>query len=315
MNRAAIVTTLAPLLLSTIATAQVPAPPTASAPAPNPRLALQRELAAARSADAALPQPLRARLAAFGLTLLPRSLAQAAPDQRVRAILRQCRPGRSAVEHRALLELLAQSPTTVAPLRRAARIEPAPHRRLAALSALILGDEAERPFALDRALLDRSPTVRQAIVRELRATAAADDVAHLSKRLRHRTAAVRVRAVEALARLGHPSAVDALIAAAPTAATGLRAGDQAASTRGHVAFVRQVAYARDFDVEVASAAFIADPSVDVVQDGAVLDATIAGTVTVRTIRRSYRAALRKLTGSDPGRDPSEWPQWRARQPR
>ncbi|MCA8950324.1 MAG: hypothetical protein KDE27_12535 [Planctomycetes bacterium] len=41
--------------------------------------------------------------------------------------------------------------------------------------------------------------------------------------------------------------------------------------RGHVAVINQTAYVRDFDVEVAQAAFIADPKVDVIQDGVVLD--------------------------------------------
>jgi general secretion pathway protein D len=41
--------------------------------------------------------------------------------------------------------------------------------------------------------------------------------------------------------------------------------------RGHVAVINQTTYVRDFDVEVAQAAFIADPKVDVVQDGIVLD--------------------------------------------
>ena len=41
--------------------------------------------------------------------------------------------------------------------------------------------------------------------------------------------------------------------------------------RGHVAVMNQTAYVRDFDVEVAQASFIADPKVDVIQDGIVLD--------------------------------------------
>jgi len=39
----------------------------------------------------------------------------------------------------------------------------------------------------------------------------------------------------------------------------------------HVAVLNQTSYVRDFDVEVAQAAFIADPKVDVIQDGVVLD--------------------------------------------
>lgn len=41
--------------------------------------------------------------------------------------------------------------------------------------------------------------------------------------------------------------------------------------RANVAVINQTSYIRDFDVEVAQAAFIADPKVDVIQDGIVLD--------------------------------------------
>ena len=41
--------------------------------------------------------------------------------------------------------------------------------------------------------------------------------------------------------------------------------------RGYVAVINQTSYIRDFDVEVAQAAFIADPKIDVIQDGIVLD--------------------------------------------
>ncbi|MBL8722476.1 MAG: hypothetical protein JNK49_00435 [Planctomycetes bacterium] len=41
--------------------------------------------------------------------------------------------------------------------------------------------------------------------------------------------------------------------------------------RGHVAVINQTTYIRDFDVEVAQAAFIADPKIDIIQDGIVLE--------------------------------------------
>ncbi|HEX5051161.1 MAG TPA: hypothetical protein VFZ65_05280 [Planctomycetota bacterium] len=46
-------------------------------------------------------------------------------------------------------------------------------------------------------------------------------------------------------------------------------------TTGHVAVVNQTAYVRDFDVEVAQAAFIANPIIDVVQDGITIEASVA----------------------------------------
>ena len=41
--------------------------------------------------------------------------------------------------------------------------------------------------------------------------------------------------------------------------------------RANVTMVQQISYVKDFDVEVAQAAFIADPQVGILQDGIVLD--------------------------------------------
>ena len=83
------------------------------------------------------------------------------------------------------------------------------------------------------------------------------------------------------------------------------------AVRGHFAMIRQQAYVRDFDVEVAQASFIADPKVSVLQSGVVLDTTVHAVVTYRTkIVAAYRRALHRLTGADPGRDPASWEAWR-----
>jgi type II secretory pathway component GspD/PulD (secretin) len=78
--------------------------------------------------------------------------------------------------------------------------------------------------------------------------------------------------------------------------------------RGHVAVTNQTTYVRDFDVEVAQAAFIADPKIDVVQDGLVLDVqpTILNdrkyiilnlTPTVAELERPIRTFTTSLAGS------------------
>ena len=83
-----------------------------------------------------------------------------------------------------------------------------------------------------------------------------------------------------------------------------------------MAITQQTAYIRDFDVEVAQAAFIANPVVDVIQSGVVLDVTVAAVVTHRIqIVNAYRGALRCLVGSDPGSDPSRWTDWLLELPR
>jgi hypothetical protein len=64
---------------------------------------------------------------------------------------------------------------------------------------------------------------------------------------------------------------------------------------------------------VAQASFIADPKVDILQSGSVLDVTIHGVVEEQVrIVRAFRGALQKLGGSDPGPNPSAWALWLAK---
>ena len=70
--------------------------------------------------------------------------------------------------------------------------------------------------------------------------------------------------------------------------------------RGHVAVINQTAYVRDFDVEVAQAAFIADPKVDVIQDGIVLDVSpviLNLNPTVAELQRPIPTFTTSLAGS------------------
>ena len=66
--------------------------------------------------------------------------------------------------------------------------------------------------------------------------------------------------------------------------------------RGHVSIINQTAYVRDFDVEVAQAAFITDPKIDVIQDGVVLDAKdvakAAGTIPYEVLTNVSRRVPR-----------------------
>ena len=77
-----------------------------------------------------------------------------------------------------------------------------------------------------------------------------------------------------------------------------------------MAVLTQTSYIRDFDVEVAQAAIIANPVVGVIQSGTVLDVTVMAVTTYRThILRSYRDAIREISGDDPGPDPKKWKEW------
>ena len=245
--------------------------------------------------------------------LLPDRILSAPVRVRVRDLVHGARPDRGPARIAATEAVLATLPGDEVPamLRELARTASRTTQRQVALGALRRRAGADGdPFVWRTALVDRDA--------DLGATALAwtrsDDLgaratADLAQGLDHASPALRIRSANVLAELGHPDAVAAIAAAGPRALAGQLAGG---STRGHVAFLNQQAYVRDFDVEVASAAFIADPVVDALQSGVVLDATVASVITVRTrVLSSYRGALRRLTGRDPGEDVAAWPAFAA----
>jgi hypothetical protein len=167
------------------------------------------------------------------------------------------------------------------------------------LSAQVLGRHqapVERiPPLYRRSLLDESAHVRRAAVRALRATGDPAFVRLYAKNLRHPQATVRVRAIEALGEFGAREALPHLLEAL---------ADTWRPTRNFIQVTTQRAYVKDFDVEVAASAVIADPVVDVVQEGAVLDVAVIQVDIERTI---IARALARIVGHDFGPDPAAWP--------
>lgn len=152
------------------------------------------------------------------------------------------------------------------------RLEP-DHR--AAQRALRGGGRALADAAL-RLLRSGDPARRALGLRVIGLLAPAERQRALRIASRHPRAEVRLRAVHALR-------------------------DPAALVRAAV---------RDFDVEIASTAFIADPEVGVVQDGLAFAFRAlghSGTVDIHE-RRAVVAALRKLTGKEL-RTPAAWLAW------
>ncbi|MGB3967934.1 MAG: hypothetical protein WBO45_14465 [Planctomycetota bacterium] len=263
----------------------------------------------ATTANAGLQRRLHDFLGSLEPELLPRKWRSATTKARVHQLLDgvhgSTSPGRAA----AIEELLVREDGADQELRLQARRNTSVRQRITVLAALqrrgVAGNDR---FVLRTAILDGNEQVRTAAVEISRDHVAADDIAYLAAGLAHENAKVRVRTADALGGLGHADAIDLLVRAAPHAATGLAAGANDGQ-RGHIAILQQTSYIRDFDVEVAQAAIIADPKVDVLTSGSVLDVTVAGTIEVRTILRSYRTALKRLTQSDPGDDVRSWPQW------
>ncbi len=245
--------------------------------------------------------------------LLPLKHRGASTKVRVHQLLDGLRSDAGVGRTAAVEELLVREPNADEDLRHEARTNQSAPRRIAALGALRRrGLAGNDQFVLRTAILDGNSDVRHAAIGLSRGRLDGDDIAYLATGLAHENAKVRVRTADALGELGHPDAVKLLVLAGPHAAKGLAASDgPGAGVRGHIAFLQQQAYIRDFNVEVAQAAFIADPQVGVLQSGSVLDVTVFGVVEEVTIVQSYRGALKKLTNQDPGGQPAGWPGWLA----
>lgn len=191
----------------------------------------------------------------------------------------------------------------LAPLTKALRCEPVSLRVYAAGELGRLGDALARPALLRRAIDDPAEAVRHGAVDALGMLDAPGTIPWLGRALWSRHVNVRVRAAEALGRLGNEQGIPYVIAR-----WAKRSGD---FTRVYFAQVDQTAYVQDFDVEIASTSFIADPIVGVLQEGVVLDVHVLATEqTSSTIERvPYRETLRRLTGRDLGADVAAWRRW------
>ncbi|MEZ5963432.1 MAG: hypothetical protein R3F56_06250 [Planctomycetota bacterium] len=264
-----------------------------------------------------MPADVRQRLDEFLGTLEPevlpsrwrKSVGPIKAREIVHAMPAKCSPARRA----ASAHVLARLDGIDKDLRTTARAAQDTDHRLVANEAIWLqwqgdGNDKGRDFVLRSAVFDNAPEVRSRVV-ELATAAEITRVAadYVGKWLVHKHPKMNIRAAEALGALGEPSAVDALVSAGPYAASGNEIGE-----RAHVAFITQQSYIRDFDVEVAQSSFIADPKVDALSYGSVLDVRVGAVVTQRIeIVKAYRAAIGKLEGTDPGADPAKWATWLA----
>jgi hypothetical protein len=241
--------------------------------------------------------------------VLPRRFRTATTKVRVHQLLDGLHASTGTGRAAAIEELLVREGGADPDLRNEARRNGNPRQRIAALQALqrrqLAGNDR---FVLRTTVLDGSAAVRTAAAAISRPSVDAEDVQYMAAGLSHQNPKVRVRTAEAFAELGHAEAVKYLVLAGPHAGAGL-AGGGSDGVRGHIAFLQQTSYIRDFDVEVAQAAMIADPKVDVLQSGTVLDVTVAGVIEIRTIVRAYRTAIQRLVQQDPGEDPRAWSQW------
>ena len=238
------------------------------------------------------PQPLSiAGFASEDPASLLRAAADAPPAVRELAILRLAQ-----VSGEGARELLAASLTSHSIRTRA----------LAALALRRLCPGAEvAPLAV-RSILDGSDEVRREASLSLKAAGQEAVILPAVRALSSSSEPVRANAIEALGYMGYPAAVPPLMARLAALQSG---AVNAAAPHAHIFVGRQLAYIQDFDVEVAQGAAVADPVVNTLVEGSLLDARVIGmhvfTTAVETTR--IRRSLALLTGEE--RSAKGWLEW------
>jgi len=175
-----------------------------------------------------------------------------------------------------------------------------------ALQRMFPGSEPEG--LISRAVLDSSREVRTSAARALKAFDNASVIEPALRALGSKHAEVRTNAIEALGTMEYREAVEPLFDHLVALQSG---GGSTGSPRVYIFTGRQRAYVQDFDVEVAQFEAIADPIINVLTEGQVLDVAVVGVTeyVVASERASTRRALAKLTGANPGETTTAWQRW------
>lgn len=122
---------------------------------------------------------------------------------------------------------------------------------------------------------------------------------------------MRARAAEALGRMGYREAVEPLIAVLLAAAPAPSGGGSGGPVRANFYSGLSTAYVKDYDLEIAQGASVANPIVEMLTSGVVFDVGVAGTSSIPVAIEAWDTALAltRLTGQRFGTNGSEWQKW------
>jgi hypothetical protein len=186
--------------------------------------------------------------------------------------------------------------------------------RLRSLAAQGLGRQfpgEEVRGLLGRSVLDGSEDVRREAAVALGEAQEPAVILPLLRAMGSQHEAVRNNAIQALGNAGYPAAVEPLMSRLSAVVSAPQSGGTYAPPRSNIFVGRQIAYVQDFDVEVAQFAAVADPQVNVLTEGSVLDVRVIG-VSVHSVAiesRAIRTSLAQLTGENPGNYARSWLEW------
>jgi hypothetical protein len=158
----------------------------------------------------------------------------------------------------------------------------------------------------DRAILDKSSDTRRAAAEALAASKDVAVVAPMLRALGSEHPAIRSHAAAAIGTLGFAAAVEPMVAHLAS----LQAGGAPSGVRANLFVGLQTSYVRDYDVEIAQAAAIADPIIGVQSSGVMFDVRATAQITQVAEMRTTIRSLQKLTGASPGNgSPAAWSEW------
>jgi hypothetical protein len=168
--------------------------------------------------------------------------------------------------------------------------------------------EGVKPL-IARAVLDGSAEVRKGCALALKAANEPGLCVPIVKALYSKSPAVRINAAEALGDMGYAAAVEPLVTRMAAAVAAGGTGDRL--PHSNIFIGRQFAYVQDFDVEVAQFQAVADPQVNVLIEGSVLDTAVNGVMDVTFAEESQaiQGSLSKLTRENPGHSNNAWLAW------
>ena len=216
--------------------------------------------------------------------------------------------GRSMIAKARLKELATRQDLSAPMMKALGDISAEVRRTALQVLAITTPDEAlER--VLRAMLFDKDVTVRKQATETAIAFAEDGIVYPISRALEQDDPALREAGLDAAEILNDPHVVGALVRM-------LRRADSAGKSRAHSANITHTSYVKDFDVEIAQAAVIAQPIVGVLQHGTVHDVGVAGVFERRVSRGQLDRAsnlLSRLTGQKFGTNWRRWDAWLAQQ--
>ena len=183
-------------------------------------------------------------------------------------------------------------------------------RAFATLALRRMYPGAAQKELLGRAVLDRSKKVRTGAALALAKVEEPGILVPVVRAMSSEHKLVRMYAAEAIGNMGHKEGLEPLI----QALVGLNSAQSASSgipPASNIDVGEQIAYAADYDIEIAQGASISDPKINAIGTGSAFTARSMGISGYSLVRhkKTLIKSLAQLSGENIGKRPKDWIQW------